>query len=164
VSDILNDYMPIIAATAAVVMLFFFILMIKLSVSLKRLRKRYAQMMNGTGVEDLEQVIIKMQHTIQELQGRSEDHGSQLHHLAASMMKMKGNVGIVRYNAFSSGLGSDLSFSLAVVDEYQSGIVLSGIHSREETYVYAKPVQEGQSEYKLTPEEKQALTQALQKK
>jgi hypothetical protein len=74
------------------------------------------------------------------------------------LKKMKSKVGIHRYNAFSD-TGSDLSFSVAILDEYQDGVLLTGIHNREQTYIYAKPIQRGQSQYTLSPEEKEAIIQ-----
>ncbi|MNG37637.1 hypothetical protein D3C84_1250500 [compost metagenome] len=78
------------------------------------------------------------------------------------MKKKKGNIGIHRYNAFAER-GNDLSFSIAVIDDAEDGMVLSGIHGRENTFVYAKPVQEGQSKYPLTPEEIEAINLASQR-
>ena len=76
------------------------------------------------------------------------------------MRKKKGNIGIHRYNAFAER-GSDLSFSLAIINDEKDGMVMSGIHGRDNTFVYAKPVKEGQSAYTLTPEEIEAINLAL---
>ncbi|MEW9107481.1 DUF4446 family protein, partial [Paenibacillus sp.] len=70
--------------------------------------------------------------------------------------KMKSHVGIQRYNAFAER-GSDLSFSIAWLNEEQDGVVITSIHGREHSYVYAKPVEKGQSTYSLSPEEKKAI-------
>jgi hypothetical protein len=67
---------------------------------------------------------------------------------------MKSRLGVQRYNAFSQEGGSDLSFSIVILDEEQDGVVLTGIHGREQTFIYAKPVEKGQSSYSLSPEEK----------
>ena len=47
-----------------------------------------------------------------------------------------------------------MSFSLAILSEQEEGIVLTGLHNRESSYVYAKPLKDGQSKYPLSPEEK----------
>ena len=69
-------------------------------------------------------------------------------------------VGIYRYNAYKD-TGSDLSFTLALLDEKNNGVVLNGIYSREMSNIYAKPVENGDSPYKITEEEGEAIKRAI---
>jgi len=69
-------------------------------------------------------------------------------------------VGIVRYSAFQD-TGSDLSFTLALLDDKKDGVVLNGIYSREMSNIYAKPIEKGKSTYTLSEEETQAITKAI---
>ena len=69
-------------------------------------------------------------------------------------------IGIVRYSAFKD-TGSDLSFTLALLDEHNDGVVLNGIYSREMSNIYAKPVKAGKSTYTMSEEEKQAVQKAM---
>jgi hypothetical protein len=69
--------------------------------------------------------------------------------------------GIVRYSAFEN-VGGDQSFSVALVDERGNGAMISGLHVREDTRVYAKPLTQWRSSYSLSAEEQQALGQARQ--
>lgn len=75
---------------------------------------------------------------------------------------LKAHVGLLRYNPFEER-GHDLSFSIAIVDDRNDGVVISSLHSRNESLVYAKPIVAGNSTYTLTPEEKEAITQATRK-
>ncbi|MBB3110908.1 hypothetical protein FHS18_002975 [Paenibacillus phyllosphaerae] len=127
---------------------------------LKKLRKSYTQFMDGAGVEDLEQVILGLKSRIQEQDEQLAQLRTQLGQLSQNAKSKKGNVAVHRYNAFTDG-GSNLSFSLAVLSDEEEGFVLSGLHNRETTYVYAKPVKQRDSEYPLTPEEKMAINLAL---
>ena len=68
-------------------------------------------------------------------------------------------VGLVRYNAFRE-TGSDLSFSLALLDRNFDGMVLTSLFGREESRCYGKPVKGGQSTHLLSEEEMQALNEA----
>jgi len=68
-------------------------------------------------------------------------------------------VGFIRYNPFSN-IGSDQSFSLALLDDENSGIVITSLFSRESNRVYAKTIEKSQSGYPLSEEEKQALEEA----
>ncbi|MBP3966882.1 DUF4446 family protein [Paenibacillus lignilyticus] len=129
---------------------------------LKRLRKSYTQFMSGAGVEELESVILELKQRLSTQEEGQNKLKQSVHTLNDTLKKKKGNIGIHRYNAFAER-GNDLSFSIAVIDDTEDGMVLSGIHGRENTFVYAKPVQEGQSKYPLTPEEKEAISLALQR-
>jgi hypothetical protein len=70
------------------------------------------------------------------------------------------NVALVRYDAFED-MGGRLSFSAALVDDYGSGLVLSAISGRTEARAYAKIVEEGESEAGLSPEEQNAIEEAV---
>jgi hypothetical protein len=69
-------------------------------------------------------------------------------------------VGLVRFNPFKE-LGGDHSFSLAILDGKDTGVIVTGLHTRERTRVYAKEVKNGKSQIELSKEEKQALDKAL---
>lgn len=68
-------------------------------------------------------------------------------------------VGCIRYNAFSD-TGSDLSYSIAALDENDSGFVLTGIFGRDSSNTYLKPIVEGQCRITLSAEELRALDEA----
>ena len=65
-------------------------------------------------------------------------------------------VAVVRYNAFHN-VGSDQSFSVALLDYDDSGLVISGIFGRDSSTTYAKPISHGTSDYILTEEEEDAI-------
>jgi len=69
-------------------------------------------------------------------------------------------VGIVRFDAFED-LGGMLSFAVAMLDREGSGVVLSSINGRNETRIYAKPVEHGGSRINLSGEEEEAIRRAL---
>ena len=69
-------------------------------------------------------------------------------------------VGIFRYNAYKD-TGSDLSFAVCLLDEKNNGVVFKGIYSRDMSNIYAKPIENGLSKYKVTPEEQEAINRAM---
>ena len=69
-------------------------------------------------------------------------------------------MGMVRYSAFKD-TGSDLSFALALLNDNNDGVLLNGIYSREMSNIYAKQVNQGKTNVKVSDEEKQALEIAL---
>ena len=63
---------------------------------------------------------------------------------------------VVRYNAFDN-VGSDLSFTIALLDSSDNGVVINGVYARDSSSTYAKPIVSGKSKYVLSAEEMQAL-------
>lgn len=71
--------------------------------------------------------------------------------------------GIVRFNPFNE-VGGDHSFALALLDGYDNGIIITGLHTRERTRVYLKPVNKGKAVIELSEDEEKALVIAKQVK
>jgi hypothetical protein len=68
-------------------------------------------------------------------------------------------VGIIRFNPFKE-LGGNQSFSIALLDGKDDGIVITSLYTREGNRVFAKPIKNGNSEYPLLEEEKEAINLA----
>lgn len=69
-------------------------------------------------------------------------------------------VGLLRFNPFRD-TGGDQSFILALVDAHNTGVIISGLHTRTGTRWYAKHVIHGKGEeYALSSEEEKALKMA----
>lgn len=142
---------------ALIVLLVMWILII--GTRLKQLRKQYVAVMGNTGVANMEDVVVDIKKQLDMQKQMIDSLQSQLSEVQSEIPRMKSKVGIQRYNAFSEK-GSNMSFSLAIVNEHRDGAVFSGLHSRDNTYVYAKPVEKGDSPYPLTPEERKAIQEA----
>jgi hypothetical protein len=71
-------------------------------------------------------------------------------------------VGMVRFNPFSE-LGGNHSFSLAILDGYDSGMIITGLHTRDRTRVYLKEINKGKAVLELSSDEKKALAKAKEK-
>jgi hypothetical protein len=69
-------------------------------------------------------------------------------------------VGLVRYNPFEE-TGGNQSFALALLDAAGDGWVLSSLHARSGTRVYAKGISAGRSDAGLSDEETAAIKQAM---
>ena len=73
-----------------------------------------------------------------------------------------GRVGLVRFNPFED-TGGNQSFALALLDGRGDGFVVSSLHARAGTRVYAKAIAGGSSEAALSTEEAEAVRQAMSK-
>jgi hypothetical protein len=71
------------------------------------------------------------------------------------------HIGLVRFNPFED-TGSDQSFAIALLDDQRDGIVLSSLHGRANTRLFAKPVSAGASSHNLSEEETQAIRIAVE--
>jgi len=73
-------------------------------------------------------------------------------------------ISTVRFNAFGGrGESGAQSFATAIIDERGDGVIISSIHTRDNTRMYAKPLSEFESKHELSEEEKRALSEAKSK-
>lgn len=161
-NELVKEWLPLlIVGTAGLTVLLFIIVMVQ-GVKLRKMRRRYDDMMNGTGVANLEELLMQMNLEVESMHVEQEKQAKQMKQVLARVHEHAAHLGIERYNAFGE-YGNNLSFSLALINDDYNGIVLTGIHGREHTYVYAKPVEKGQSQYTLSPEEQRSLETAISK-
>ena len=107
--------------------------------------------------EDLEKYMTRVSTTEEEIRKLSVYYKD----LDKKTKKCLQKIGIVRYNAYKD-TGSDLSFAVCLLDEKNNGIVFNGIYSRDMSNIYAKPIENGTSKYKITPEEQEAINRAIE--
>ena len=140
-----------------ILVLLVIILMAKLSSLNKRYKKFLEKLGNGNNIEeDLETYMYR----VEKVEKQNAEIANYVKTLDEDLTKCIQKVGIVRYNAFKD-TGSDLSFTLALLDEHNDGVVLNGIYSREMSNIYAKPVKNGESSYTMSEEEKLAVQKAM---
>lgn len=141
-----------------------FVIIIWLWTKNRRLNQKLSVFFSGKEAKDLEKVLVdqlkeirELDHDIQEL----FEIGNRLRELG---MKSIHKTSVLRFNPFKE-VGSNQSFSVALLDGKNSGLVISSLHTREGTRVYAKPVIAGQAgSFPFTEEEKSTITQAIQGK
>jgi len=147
------------------------LLTLVLALRLRRLRRQYT-VLQGDGdatsfVDAVERHITRVDGLSGQVAGLDRSLASFKSDTAAKFSEVDkdlaqaiSRVAVVRFDAFEK-LGGRLSFAAALLDDHGDGIVLSSIHGRTETRVYAKGVRAGQSDHPLTPEELQAIGRAL---
>jgi len=131
-------------------------------IKLRRADQRSRRFFSGKNGENLEDLILKQEKEIQKINQEIRD----LYEASEKIYKLarKGihRVGTIRFNPFKE-LGGNQSFSLALLNAKDSGVVISSLHSREGGRVYAKPIINGKSNFPLTEEEQQAIKLSKQK-
>lgn len=124
------------------------------------LRRRLRRVLPAGEATSLDQILERHAHDIDELSRRLDALNKLQHELEAITHRAIQKVGVVRYNPFAD-TGGDQSFAIALLDSQGNGIVVSSLHSRTDTRVFAKPVQAGRSRYQLSDEEQDAIRKAL---
>lgn len=126
----------------------------------RKLYRRYDIFMRGKDAETLEDTILDLLDETAVLQTSDRESRDQLKSLTRQVRASYQNIGIVKYNAFK-GMGGNLSFVIALLDDNNSGFILNSVHSREGCYLYMKDVEKGSTDVLLGAEEKEALEMAL---
>jgi hypothetical protein len=128
----------------------------------QRLLGQYQHLMTGTSGGNLETVLKDHIAQVRDTATRVEAVDQLAHRLEKAAYFSLQHMGVVRFNPFQD-TGGDQSFAIALVDGHGNGVVLSSLHARDLTRVYAKPLQKWESKHSLTGEEKQAIALAYQK-
>lgn len=131
-----------------------------LQISIRKINKKQTALFKGKKGSDLETVILENNTKIQDLLKQTADLYQKTEENKQHSLKSLHKVGLLRFNPFRE-IGGDQSFSLALLDNDNTGLVISSLYSREGVRIYAKSIQKGQSiKYPLTEEEKQTLKNA----
>ena len=72
-------------------------------------------------------------------------------------------IGITRFTPFKE-TGGNQSFSIALLDKNNDGVVITSIYSKERSRIFAKPIENGQSTYKLSQEEEETILKVKETK
>jgi uncharacterized protein DUF4446 len=148
----------VVALVVAVLLLALWVVWLQRSEALlrRRLRRVLPEGESG-GIDEI------LDRQLKRLDGLTErvDALNKLHHeLEQLSQRAIQKVGVIRYNPFPD-TGGDQSFAIALLDSLGNGVVVSSLHSRTDTRVFAKPVQGGRSRFQLSDEEQDAIKKAL---
>jgi hypothetical protein len=157
---ILADNLALGVGGLALMVLLLLLAFLVQSVRLGRAVGTYRSLAGTGSVDSLADVLDRMV-------GRFEGVGARVDELAALVGEHEGrsrtsiqHIGLVRFNPFED-TGSDQSFAIALLDDRRDGIVLSSLHGRANTRLFAKPVAGGTSTHTLSDEEAQAIRIAI---
>jgi hypothetical protein len=114
----------------------------------------------GEGGASLEAILDSHLDKVDAVARGLQDLGARTALIEAAQRRSFQRAGLVRYNPFEE-TGGNQSFALALLDADGDGWVLSSLHARSGTRVYAKAVTAGRSDASLSDEETAALRQAL---
>jgi hypothetical protein len=126
----------------------------------RRLRRRLDGLTRGAEGKGLDAVLDAHVDKVYAVARELDELSARSAMLEASGRRAIQRVGLVRFNPFED-TGGNQSFALALTDIAGNGFVVSSLHSRTGTRVYAKAIADGRSDGALSEEETEALRRAM---
>ena len=123
------------------------------------LRRRLRRVIPG-GETGLDEILDAQVQQAASLSGRVDALVRLQQELDTALQRSIQRVGVVRFNPFPD-TGGDQSFAIALLDKIGNGLVISSLHSRADTRVFAKQIANGRSRYPMSDEEQDAIKAAL---
>ncbi len=159
---LLNEYLVyIVLGLSALVVILIILVCINAS-KMKKIQRRYEMFMSKEDI-NLEELLVQYTKKLNVLLQNEKEMQTSIEHMEKAVKNCVQKVGVVRYQAIAN-MGADLSYTVALLDEQNDGVVFNGIYGRDGCYTYAKPIKAGKSTYNLSEEEIQAIEQAMNKK
>ena len=119
--------------------------------------------MRGVNNKNLEEMVISYLDKIDGVKEENNIMKEKYEQITQELKTCVQKTSMVRYRAFDD-VGSDLSFSIALLDGNNNGAILTSIYGRNESTTYAKSIDKGISRYELSQEESKVLQGAINSK
>ena len=158
-----NNFFYVTIAFGIIFLVMLFII-ISMKMDISEMQRRYKKMMGTAEGADLEQMLNDNSNRMKKALADVKAMDSEISAVKNLLEKAITRVAIVRFDAFED-ISSDLSFSIALLDDNNNGVVISSLNGRDSSSTYAKPIERGIStKYKLSAEEEQVLREALSRR
>ena len=122
---------------------------------------RVSKIFRSTNTPDIERLLKLHTKTLEDFIRFQAESTEYMKRLDSRLKKKTTNAATLRFNPFQrEGIGGNQSFSSVFADEEGNGVVITSMHTRERTNVFAKPLKNWKSEYELSEEEKRTINKA----
>lgn len=143
------------------IIIIFSLWLIALTLWLTRSEARFRSIFGEANKRDLRNVLEMLKKDNQTVAQDLDHIQKNLEALNLRLIPHVQKVGFIRYNPFSD-TGGDQSFCLCLLDGQDNGVVISSLHSRDQTRIYAKRISRGKSPgYTLSKEERAVINKAI---
>ena len=133
------------------------------SLQVSRLKRRLGQLTGGVEGGDFEAVLGEHLETVHQVGRDLDELTARMAVVESAARHFFSREGLVRFNPFPD-TGGNQSFALALLDESDDGVIVSSLHSRTGTRIYAKAVIAGKADTSLSAEEQEAIDEARSKR
>lgn len=158
--EVFNAYSGILLIVFIILLLILIYQVANLSKKLTVQKRRYDLLLRGRGEINLEELLKAHSGDIDTILNKLEEIKKEVSIAKSKTAFSLQKIGFVKYDAFFD-LKNKLSFSLAMLDSFNNGIIFTTIYGRESCITYAKEVVNGNATQELSGEEKEALKKAL---
>lgn len=156
IGEMADYFEAVLIALNFVLFIWVFVLSILYFTAVRHYKK--LQVNNG---ESLHSALERMYAVLATSHQKHETMLTVINDLHKDSLRHVQKVALKRFNPFGD-TGGDQSFSMALLDKYGDGIVLSSLHGRAGTRLYAKPVEKGKAvAYEFSEEELEVVKLAL---
>ena len=142
-----------------IIMIVLLIISIVNFVEMYKIKKRYKIFNNGVNKENMEIILQNYIEKANKLQVENEEIKKEITNINIKMLDNIQKIGITKYDGFSD-MSSKLSFSVALLDANDNGIILTELYSRNASTVYIRKIENGLCDIDLSNEEKEAIEKA----
>lgn len=147
--------------TLLIINVILLILIILAFLQINKFTKKYKKFMQGKNASSLEKDIMSLYEDNTFIKANVEKNKKDIAELFEKYKTTFQKMGLVKYDAFKE-MGGKLSFTLALLDENNNGVLLNSVHSSDGCYSYTKRIKNGDSAITLSNEEKVAVERAMQ--
>ncbi|MEK7586074.1 MAG: DUF4446 family protein [Patescibacteria group bacterium] len=128
------------------------ILLVWVMLTERRLKKFFV----GKKAEDLEELMTDIFKQVENLKKTQLEINSHLITVDSRLDKSIRSVETIRFNPFLDA-GSNQSFAISFLNDKGDGVIISSLYARDRMSIFAKPINNGKSEFELSTEEKEVL-------
>ena len=124
--------------------------------------RAYQTLTSGIDKKDFSSVLLSLKQHAKQSDKHLSNLDSHIDQINTRLQTHIQKMGFVRYNPFGN-TGGDQSFCLCLLDENNHGILLTSLHTRQQTRIYTKLISAGKSadSAQLSKEEAQCIKKAI---
>ena len=154
----LSDPLGIVVVVLAVLVVALIGAVVVLGLRLRALAADQRRALDGVEV-DVIATLARQRRRLDELDASVTATRGYAESVAERLRRSVSRIGVVRYDAFDD-IGGQHSFSAAMLDEHEDGVVITSITGRTEGRTYLKTVVAGEGTVLLSDEEQAAVAAA----
>ena len=157
---LVQPHLGVIIAALVVIIVVLLLAVVTLARGTRRIDQRLLGLTRGVEGRSLEAVLDAHLDKVFAVASELDELAVRMAVLEGAQRRTFQRVGLIRYNPFDE-TGGNQSFALALLDAAGNGWVLSSLHARSGTRVYAKAIKSGLAEAGLSEEETAAIQRAM---
>lgn len=156
---IINKYNVEIILGLAGFTFLMFIFNLSNRIKISKITSKYNKLVNGSDKNNVEDLLMEVSLGMDKLTSEINITQRDIKELENKSSFAIQKLEAIRYDAFDE-MGSEQSFSVAMLDNHNTGVIITNIFGREYNSSFIKPIKKGIPDYKLSVEETQVLDRA----